>query len=71
VNAVLASGKLGEMRRGIQIAIALSVILVLVEPFDCFASLTSSKAADCGANGRRLVTRTGDVSRDGRSTTVA
>jgi hypothetical protein len=48
------------MRRGIQILITLVVIIVLVRPFDCFAALTSRKAADCCAKGKCLPTRDAD-----------
>src|SRR5579862_1223895 len=41
------------MRRGLQLAIALVAVILLVRPFDCFASGTfDRKAADCCAKGK-------------------
>ena len=48
------------MRRGIHIVISLVVILALVRPFDCFAGMTTRKAADCCARGKCLPTSDAD-----------
>jgi hypothetical protein len=48
------------MRRVVHIVITLVVILMVVRPFDCFAGLTTGKAADCCAKGKCLPTRDAD-----------
>src|SRR5437879_6559990 len=49
------------MRRGIHMAISLTAVLLLVGPFDCFASgALSQKAADCCLKGKCAPTAKSD-----------
>src|SRR5437899_12867815 len=49
------------MRRGIQFAISLLAVLLLLRPFDCFAAgALSQKAADCCVKGKCAPTADSD-----------
>ena len=48
------------MRRGVHIAISLMAIILLVRPFDCFATGASQKAADCCLKGKCAPTAKSD-----------
>lgn len=41
-----------EMRRGVQIVVSLLAIVLLVRPFDCFASVRTREAMDCCLKGK-------------------
>ena len=40
------------MRRGVQIVVSLLAIVLLVRPFDCFASVRTREALDCCLKGK-------------------
>lgn len=40
------------MRRGVQIIVSLLAIVLLVRPFDCFASVRTREAMDCCLKGK-------------------
>ncbi len=48
------------MRRGIHIAIALVMALLLIRPFDCLAAISAPKAMACCAKGKCLPTSDAD-----------
>src|SRR5678810_801882 len=49
------------MRRGFHIAISLTVVVLLLRPFDCFAaSAPSRQAADCCLKGKCIPTANSD-----------
>src|SRR6185437_2750186 len=51
---------LSQMRRGIHIAVALALALLLLRPFDCFAAMSTPKAMACCAKGKCLPTTDAD-----------